>query len=110
MTEQLPLFFGRPITETKLSLSGGITDAMAQPARVMHQMGERVVLIVVGVTDGAAQGQGEAGVVWTNKVKLLEAYELSDKADADRLLERARRQTADSINERTGVYPLSNAG
>lgn len=99
--QQLPMFFGQQISKTELSLSGTIQSVDLQPPRAMTQVGDTVVMIVVG-TVGFPGGSGdEIGLTYKNKVSLFEAHEL-DEATAERLLKQLREQDSQIIDRRLG--------
>jgi hypothetical protein len=78
-----PWFGGQRVIESSFSLSGTIKHPEAQPPRAYTRSGERRIYVVVAFTDGqeTKPADGEKTLSWANKLKLAEAYEVTDDVD-----------------------------
>lgn len=82
----LPLPFvehGQKVIETSFSLGGTIQHPEAQPPYAYCVAGEPRIFVVVAFTDGygVKPADGEKTLSWANKLKLSEAFELSQDED-----------------------------
>lgn len=100
--DQLALFEGFRPVGTKLSVSGSITTATAQPARDLHWR-EEVTLLVRGYIDKVEFAGGFEDVAPTrgHAFKVTEAYEVDEKTAED-LIDELRAEVQAAIDRRLG--------
>ena len=110
--QELPfVFFGQRVIETNLKLAGTIKNPETQPPKAFTNSGESVVLVVVAYVDGQATAplDGEKTLLWTNTLKLAEAYQL-DLEEAKPILTELREQVRQELGQLPGLQDEPDTG
>lgn len=97
---KLPQFEGQAVRSTAVSVTGKVTDAIAQPVRPL-ELGESIVVLVTGTVTKVTHQEAENGLVRMHTVKAAEVFEV-DEGDADLMVAELRSRTESAIDELLG--------
>lgn len=105
---KLPMFEGQAVRATAVSVTGKVTDAIAQPIRPL-ELGETITVLVTGTVTKVTHQEAENGLVRVHTVKAAEVFEM-DEGDAALILAEARKATEAAIDELLGRKRLDLDG